>query len=32
MLLGGLACFSISIYVFVFITKTPIASDDGADY
>ncbi len=32
LILGGLACLSVSTSIFIFVVKRPIASGDGTDY
>jgi hypothetical protein len=32
LILGGLACLSVSTSIFVFVVKRPVAQGDGTDY
>jgi len=31
-ILGGLACLSVSTYIFIFVSKSSEAQGDGTDY
>jgi len=31
-ILGGMACLSVSTYIFIFVSKQPIAPGDGTDF
>jgi len=32
MILGGMACLTVSSYIFIFVSKRPIAPGDGTDF
>jgi hypothetical protein len=32
MILGGMACLTVSSYIFIFVSKRPITPGDGTDF